>query len=92
MKIFLEQLEIKVKYEGYIQKAIREADKMQRLESKHIPEQLDYTRIKNISSEAREKLIRIKPQTLGQASRNLRGQPSRYFCVIGLLRIRSNES
>lgn len=65
----LEQLEIKVKYEGYIQKAIREADKMQRLESKHIPEQLDYMRIKNISSEAREKLIRIKPQTLGQASR-----------------------
>lgn len=65
----LEQLEIKIKYEGYIQKALREADKMLRLEDKIIPHTIDYSRVKNISSESREKLIKIKPQTLGQASR-----------------------
>lgn len=65
----LEQLEIKVKYEGYIQKALREAEKMQRLEHKIIPNTIDYSTIKNISSEAREKLNRVRPQTVGQASR-----------------------
>ncbi|MBN2299768.1 MAG: tRNA uridine-5-carboxymethylaminomethyl(34) synthesis enzyme MnmG [Acholeplasmataceae bacterium] len=65
----LEQLEIKIKYEGYIQKAIREADKMLRLEDKLIPMQIDYMKVKNISSESREKLTKIRPQTLGQASR-----------------------
>ena len=64
-----EQLEIKIKYEGYIQKAIKEADKMLRLESKKIPEHIDYKNIKNISSESREKLSKIRPKTLGQASR-----------------------
>lgn len=64
-----EQLEIKIKYEGYIQKALREAEKMQRLENKHIPDNINYLLIKNISSEAREKLIMIKPKTVGQASR-----------------------
>ncbi|PKK93954.1 MAG: tRNA uridine-5-carboxymethylaminomethyl(34) synthesis enzyme MnmG [Tenericutes bacterium HGW-Tenericutes-6] len=65
----LEQLEIKVKYEGYIQKAIREADKMLRLEDKIIPEIINYNSVRNISSEAREKLTKIRPKTLGQASR-----------------------
>lgn len=65
----IEQLDVKIKYEGYIQKALREADKMQRLENKLIPEGINYHRIKNISSEAREKLIKINPRTLGQASR-----------------------
>jgi len=64
-----EQLEIKIKYEGYIQKATRDAEKMQRLENKKIPDFIDYKNIKNISSESREKLAKIKPKTLGQASR-----------------------
>ncbi len=64
-----EQLEIKVKYEGYIQKALREAEKMQRLDHKKIPDMLDYNKINNLSSESREKLIKIRPKTLGQASR-----------------------
>src|SRR3989339_454620 len=64
----IEQLEIKIKYEGYIQKALREAEKMQRLEYKHIPDHIDYLKIKNISSEAREKLNRVRPKTVGQAS------------------------
>ena len=65
----LEQLEIRVKYEGYIQKAQREAEKMNRLEDKVIPETIDYKLVRNISSESREKLIKIQPKTLGQASR-----------------------
>ncbi len=65
----LEQLEIQVKYAGYIQKALREADKMLRLENKAIPHHIDYSLVRNISSESREKLIKIRPQTLGQASR-----------------------
>ncbi len=65
----IEQLEVKIKYEGYIQKALREAEKMQRLENKHIPDWINYHNVKNISSEAREKLIKINPKTLGQASR-----------------------
>lgn len=64
-----EQLEIKIKYEGYIQKAIKEAEKMQRLEHKKIPDDIKYQNIKNISSESREKLEKIRPKTLGQASR-----------------------
>jgi tRNA uridine 5-carboxymethylaminomethyl modification enzyme len=65
----IEQLEIEVKYEGYIKKAAREAEKMLRLEDKNIPEKINYKHIKNISLEAKEKLDKIKPQTLGQASR-----------------------
>lgn len=65
----LEQLEIRIKYAGYIQKAQREVDKMLRLEDKIIPEHIDYKAIRNISSEGKEKLNKIKPKTLGQASR-----------------------
>ncbi|MBN2268374.1 MAG: tRNA uridine-5-carboxymethylaminomethyl(34) synthesis enzyme MnmG [Acholeplasmataceae bacterium] len=65
----IEQLEIYVKYEGYIQKAQREAEKMIRLEDKIIPESIDYKLVRNISSEGREKLLKIQPKTLGQASR-----------------------
>ncbi|MDI6453666.1 tRNA uridine-5-carboxymethylaminomethyl(34) synthesis enzyme MnmG [Peloplasma aerotolerans] len=65
----LEQIEIRIKYEGYIQKAIREADKMLRLEDKIIPDIIDYGLIKNISLEAKEKLNKVRPKTLGQASR-----------------------
>lgn len=65
----IEQLEIQVKYEGYIQKAQREAEKMNRLEDKTIPDSIDYRLVRNISSEGREKLIKIRPKTLGQASR-----------------------
>mgnify|MGYP001117552908 CR=1 FL=1 len=64
-----EQLEINIKYAGYIRKALKEAEKMQRLEYKKIPVHIDYNKIKNISSESREKLNKIQPKTLGQASR-----------------------
>ena len=64
-----EQVEINIKYEGYIKKANKEAEKMLFLEEKIISETLDYNDIPNLASEARQKLNDIKPTTLGQASR-----------------------
>ena len=72
----LEQLEIQVKYEGYIQKAMREAEKMKRLENKIIPDEISYDAINNISAEAKEKLSKIRPKTIGQASRVLGVNPA----------------
>ncbi|WP_025725058.1 tRNA uridine-5-carboxymethylaminomethyl(34) synthesis enzyme MnmG [Acholeplasma granularum] len=66
-----EQLEIHIKYRGYIEKAKREADKLLRYEDRHIPKDINYNQIHNISSEAKEKLSKIKPETLGQATRIL---------------------
>lgn len=65
----LEQVEIIIKYEGYIEKANREAKKMLELEEKKIPEDIDYDKIKNIASEARQKLKEVKPTSIGQAIR-----------------------
>lgn len=65
----LEQIEINIKYEGYIAKANREAQKMIQLEDKKIPENMDYTKIPNLASEARQKLQQIKPTSIGQATR-----------------------
>jgi len=65
----LEQTEIQVKYSGYIDKEKNNADKLQRLEDVKIPEDFDYTNIKSMSFEAREKLNKIKPVTVSQASR-----------------------
>ena len=64
-----EELEIIIKYEGYIEKANREAKKMLELEEKKIPEDIDYDKIKNIASEARQKLKEVKPTSIGQAIR-----------------------
>lgn len=68
-KNILEQVEINIKYEGYIMKASREAEKMIRLEQKKIPENIDYNDIKNIASEARQKLQEVRPTSIGQALR-----------------------
>ena len=65
----LEQAEIQVKYSGYIAKEKNNADKLQRLENVKIPENFDYSRLKSLSMEAREKLQEIQPVTLSQASR-----------------------
>ena len=65
----LEQVEITVKYEGYIKKALKEAEKFNELDSKKIPSDIDYSKIKNLASEARQKLESIRPTSIGQASR-----------------------
>ncbi|HSJ12017.1 MAG TPA: tRNA uridine-5-carboxymethylaminomethyl(34) synthesis enzyme MnmG [Gillisia sp.] len=65
----LEQTEIQVKYSGYIDKEKNNADKLNRLEDVKIPGNFDYSGIKSMSFEAREKLNKIKPVTVSQASR-----------------------
>lgn len=64
-----DQVEIHIKYDGYIKKAIREAEKMLKLENKKIPADIDYTKIRNLASEARQKLDEVRPTTLAQALR-----------------------
>ena len=64
-----DQAEIQIKYSGYIQKEKNNADKLNRLESVKIPKDFDYNKLKSISAEALEKLNKIKPETISQASR-----------------------
>ena len=64
-----EQVSINLKYEGYIAKAYKEAEKMLKLEKKQIPEDIDYDKINNIASEARQKLKEVRPKTIAQAIR-----------------------
>ncbi|MFA5408000.1 MAG: tRNA uridine-5-carboxymethylaminomethyl(34) synthesis enzyme MnmG [Bacilli bacterium] len=68
-KTILEQIEISIKYEGYINKTIKEAEKMIKEENKLIPHDIDYNKIANLASEARQKLNKIRPLSLGQALR-----------------------
>lgn len=64
-----EQVEIEVKYAGYIEKQLKQVEQMQKLEKKKLPEKFDYTEIKGLRLEAQEKLNKIKPLNIGQASR-----------------------
>jgi tRNA uridine 5-carboxymethylaminomethyl modification enzyme len=68
-KDILEQASIQVKYDVYIEKEKEIVERMSQLENLVIPEAFDYKRIASLGNEAREKLTRIKPSTLGQASR-----------------------
>ena len=65
----LQQAEIQVKYAGYIEKEKANADKLNRLEDLKIPKDFDYSKLKSLSYEAREKMTKIKPATVSQASR-----------------------
>ena len=64
-----EQVNINIKYQGYIAKAEREAAKMNDLDNKLIPDDIDYSKIKNIASEAKQKLAEVRPKSIGQALR-----------------------
>ncbi len=64
-----ESAEIKIKYEGYIQREKIIADKIARLENMKIPEDIEYSELMSISTEGRQKLTKIKPVNIGQAGR-----------------------
>ncbi|MGM9993726.1 MAG: tRNA uridine-5-carboxymethylaminomethyl(34) synthesis enzyme MnmG [Candidatus Avigastranaerophilus sp.] len=64
-----EQVEVKIKYEGYIKRQIEQVNMSDKLEKVKIPENIDYSKIEHISTETRDKLAKIRPVTLGQASR-----------------------
>ncbi|MGN1387411.1 MAG: tRNA uridine-5-carboxymethylaminomethyl(34) synthesis enzyme MnmG [Bacillus sp. (in: firmicutes)] len=64
-----EQVEIQIKYEGYIQKSLQQVDRLKKMEDKKIPENIDYDAINSLASEARQKLKTVRPLTVAQASR-----------------------
>ena len=64
-----EQIEVEVKYEGYIKKQLAQVEQMRRMEKKRLPSDLDYTTIAGLRLEAQEKLNKVRPSNLGQASR-----------------------
>ena len=64
-----EQVEIQVKYEGYITKSNQQVDRMKKMENKVIPEDIDYSAISGLATEARQKLEIVRPLSMGQASR-----------------------
>ncbi|PFN02749.1 tRNA uridine-5-carboxymethylaminomethyl(34) synthesis enzyme MnmG [Bacillus cereus] len=64
-----EQVEIQIKYEGYIEKSLQQVERMKKMENKKIPVDIDYDAISSIASEARQKLKDVRPLSVGQASR-----------------------
>ncbi len=87
----LEQILISIKYEGYIVKEYKQAKKFQVLETKKIPEDIDYDAIPNIASEAKDKLKKIKPETISQASRISGVNPSDISILLVYLESRKNN-
>ena len=87
----LEQVEINIKYEGYIKKALKDAEKMLNMENKKIPSDINYDEVPNIASEAREKLNKIKPTTLAQASRISGVNPADISILMVYLKRRNNN-
>ncbi|MBQ9743375.1 MAG: tRNA uridine-5-carboxymethylaminomethyl(34) synthesis enzyme MnmG [Ruminococcus sp.] len=65
----MEQVEIEIKYEGYIKKQMDRVEQMQRMQKKTLPENIDYTQISGLRLEAQEKLQKIRPRDISQASR-----------------------
>ena len=82
----IEQVEIQIKYKGYIDKINSEAEKMIRQEEKQIPKDIDYSKIKNLASEARQKLEKIRPTSIGQALRISGVNPSDISILMVYLR------
>ncbi|MEK3979449.1 tRNA uridine-5-carboxymethylaminomethyl(34) synthesis enzyme MnmG [Psychrobacillus sp. FSL K6-2836] len=64
-----EQVEIQVKYEGYIEKSLQQVEKLKKMEDKKIPENIDYDAINGIATEAKQKLMQVRPLSIAQASR-----------------------
>ena len=86
-----EQVEINIKYEGYINKVNKEAEKMLRQEEKQIPSDIDYNKVPNLASEARQKLLKVNPTTIGQALRISGVNPSDISILMIYLRKYYNE-
>ena len=87
----LEQILISIKYEGYIIKEYKQAKKFQVLETKKIPQDIDYDIIPNIASEARDKLKKVRPETISQASRISGVNPSDISILLVYLESRKNN-
>lgn len=81
----IEEVEIEIKYRGYIQRQIQQIEEFRKMEDKRIPSDFDFSQVKGLSSEAREKLQKIRPTTLGQASRIAGVTPADILVLAALL-------
>ena len=90
-KEVIEQVEIQIKYEGYIDKTEKEAKKMLKFEEKQIPYDIDYDKISNLATEARQKLNKIRPTSIGMASRISGVNPSDIAILLVYLKRYYNE-
>lgn len=86
-----EQVEIKLKYDGYIQRQIMQVEQFKKMEAKLLPENQDYSDIHGLRLEARQKLNKIQPKSLGQASRISGVSPSDMSVLIVWLESRKND-
>lgn len=86
-----EQVEIEIKYEGYIKRQLAQAAEMRRLECRALDEKLDYTQIVGLRMEAQEKLNKVKPKNVGQASRISGVSPADISVLLIYLKKRSNK-
>lgn len=87
----IEQVIIQIKYEGYIKKTKKEAEKMLKYEEKQIPADIDYNKIPNLASEARQKLIKYAPTSIGMALRISGVNPSDISILMIYLKKKYNE-
>jgi tRNA uridine 5-carboxymethylaminomethyl modification enzyme len=65
----LQSITIETRFEGYVKKERQQVEKLVKLERKQIPQDIDYNKVENLATEARQKLIKVKPLNIGQASR-----------------------
>ena len=86
-----EQVEIQIKYEGYITKVEKEAEKMLKYEEKKIPKDINYDNVQNLASEARQKLKNVNPTSIGQALRISGVNPADISILMVYLRKKYNE-
>jgi len=68
-RAIVEQINISIKYEGYIKRQMMQVEQFKKLESKKIPEDIDYRKLQGLSTEAKQKLEKVRPESVGQASR-----------------------
>ena len=87
----IEEVEIQIKYEGYIKKVEREVEKMLKNSEKQIPEDIDYDKVPNLASEARQKLKEVIPLNIAQAIRISGVNPSDISILLVYLRKQYNE-
>lgn len=90
-KEVIEEVEVQIKYEGYLKKVEREAEKMLKNEEKQIPDDIDYDKVPNLATEARQKLKKIRPLNIGQALRISGVNPSDISILLVYLRKMYNE-
>jgi tRNA uridine 5-carboxymethylaminomethyl modification enzyme len=84
-------VEMEIKYEGYIYRDLERIKKIEKMESKKIPEDIDYSTVNGLKNEAREKLKKFRPQTVGQASRISGVDPSDISILIVHLELLSKK-